>query len=293
MEGLLPIGDDTALGLSSHGRTLGEALFMWSKPRTSGCLSPEAKPQSGEESNRHSLLHMFIKFKTPTVTLSVLALLAFLAAPARPELISVSASGTINANSSTDTTIPAGTPWTFELIYDTAAPDLDFEITGVADPTFGRFTNGGIIPALRFFSYRAGDYQVTIETPDDFGPFSAVDITFLGVHAIDININAVDLFPTLGGRSVSFHADFNDSSHSAFTSDALPANTALGLQSFQDATVELLPANDGVVVSTQTGITQLTFAEVPEPSPHVIMLVALSAILLRSRLRRSYTLCRK
>jgi hypothetical protein len=78
-------------------------------------------------------------------------LLVLTALPLRAELFSVSASGRITINDTGDTTIPVGTPWTFKLIYDTDAPDLDFELTGAPDPTFGRFTNTGAIPALTFF----------------------------------------------------------------------------------------------------------------------------------------------
>jgi hypothetical protein len=37
-----------------------------------------------------------------------------------------------------------------------------------------------------------------------------------------INVNAPLLFPLLAGGIVSFHADFNESSYSVFSSDALP-----------------------------------------------------------------------
>src|SRR5512144_2432054 len=101
--------------------------------------------------------------------LLLLGLLALAAAPARAALFSLEAAGTISFNSSGDSTIAVGTPWTFELTYDTAAPDLDFESTGSPDPAFGRFTNTGAPPALTFFHYRAGDYEVTIDDPADFG----------------------------------------------------------------------------------------------------------------------------
>src|SRR5688572_24043214 len=103
--------------------------------------------------------------------------LILIVVPARAELFSLSASGTIAVNNSVDATIPVGTPWMFEIIYDTTAPDLDFELTGTPDPTFGRFTNSGAIPALTFFHYRAGSYEVTLDDPSDFGPFSAILIT--------------------------------------------------------------------------------------------------------------------
>ncbi|HEX3602404.1 MAG TPA: hypothetical protein VHU84_19775 [Lacipirellulaceae bacterium] len=86
-------------------------------------------------------------------------LLALVAMPARAKLFSLAASGTISQNSSGDATIPLGTPWSFELIYDTAAPDLDFELTGSPDPTFGRFTNTASPPAMTFFQYKAGNVR--------------------------------------------------------------------------------------------------------------------------------------
>ena len=84
--------------------------------------------------------------KLSKVVLLWLTIQSLVAAPVQAELISVSASGTISKNNSADTTIPVGTPWTFEIIYDTAAPDLDFELTGRPLATFGRFTNTGAIP---------------------------------------------------------------------------------------------------------------------------------------------------
>jgi len=146
-------------------------------------------------------------------------LLVLTSFPLRAELFSVSASGTVSLNNTTDTTIPVGTPWTFELIYNTAAPDLDFEVTGAPDPTFGRFSNSGAIPALMFFHYQAGNYQVTLDEPADFGPFSEIHVTFGGTHAIDINLNANSLFPPLAGGPVSFHANSDDFFAFAFSVD--------------------------------------------------------------------------
>ncbi|MGH8048957.1 MAG: hypothetical protein ACREKL_17080 [Chthoniobacterales bacterium] len=207
------------------------------------------------------------------IALLLLAALALAAMPARAALISMSASGTISFNSSADTTLPIGTPWTFELIYNTAAPDLDFESGGSADPTVGRFTNTGAIPALTFFHYHAGSYDVTIDDPADFGTFSSIEITFLGaVHAIDINILNSAVFPTLAGEPVTFHADFNDGSHSSLSSDALPTNPAIGIGNFQGSSVSLLPTH-GVVSSSQPDITSLTFTAVPEP-PATALFVA-------------------
>jgi hypothetical protein len=214
-----------------------------------------------------------------------LSILAFGAALARAELFSLSVSGTITGNNSLDTTIPIGTPWAFEIIYDTAAPDVDFELTGAPDPTFGRFTNSGEIPALTFFHYRAGSYEVTLDDPSDFGPFSAILITFAGVQAIDINLNSASLFPPLAGGPVSFHADFNTFSvpPSTLTSDGLPTNTSIGLDGFQESSVTLLPATGGVVIGSQTNMTSLTIAAVPEPSTCALAMIGLSAFARRQR----------
>jgi hypothetical protein len=209
--------------------------------------------------------------------------LLLMAISARAELFSLSASGKISVNTIGDPTIPVGTPWMFELIYNTAAPDLDFQVMGEPDPTFGIFTNAGAIPALTFFHYRAGSYEVTLDEPADFGPFSDIRITFLsGIHAIDINLNAPTFFPPLGGGAVSFHADFNDSSHSALMSDGLPTNTTLGLQSFQESSVTLLPPNS-VILGSGADMTSLALVPVPEPS--VLGLAISGFVAVRTRRR--------
>lgn len=210
------------------------------------------------------------------VALVGLGLLAGMALPARAALVSLSASGTISLNSSADKTIPVGTPWVFQIIYNTEAPDRDFVLTGSPDTTFGRYTNEGAVPALTFFHYRAGTYEVTLDDPSDFGPFSAVLITFAGVDAIDINLNAT-LFPPLAGGPVSFHADFNDFSGTILTSDALPANTALGLPSFHESSVTL-NAPDGVILGATNTMTSFTIAIVPEPSSSLIAIIALGVL---------------
>jgi hypothetical protein len=208
---------------------------------------------------------------------------SFGAGPVQAELYSLSGSGKITVNSSADPTIPVGTPWTFEIIYNTAAPDMDFELTGTADPTFGRFTNAGAIPALTFFHYRAGSYEVTLDEPADFGPFSNIHITFLGsVHAIDINLNAAGLFPPLAGGAVTFHADFNDATHLALTSDALPTDTGLSLESFQESSVTLLPPN-GVILGSGSDMNSLAITAVPEPSTSALGFVGALALLRRRR----------
>jgi hypothetical protein len=213
--------------------------------------------------------------------LVLFTLLALAVTPARAAgLFSLAASGTISFNSSGDPTIAVGTPWTFELIYDTAAPDLDFQLTGLPDPTFGRFTNASAPPALTFFHYQAGGYEVTIDDPAHFGTGSEILITFTsGVNAIDINVHAPDLFPPLAGGAVSFHADFNASAP-IFSSDALPTNTALSLESFDVNSVTLLPPA-GVV--TSSSLTSLTLTAVPEPSTAALVVVGLLVLLVVAR----------
>jgi hypothetical protein len=228
--------------------------------------------------NPHAMSIKSLKFVLLWLTIHSLV-----AAPVQAELFSLSASGKITLNSIADPTIPVGTPWTFEIIYNTAAPDFDFEVTGAPDSTFGRFTNAGAIPALTFFHYRAGTYEVTLDEPADFGP-SNIDITFLtSVHAIDINVNAA-LFPPLGGGAVSFHADFNDSSHSALMSDGLPTNQAIGLQSFQESSVTLLPPN-GVILGSGADMSSLRIAPVPEPTTSAVAIIGGLGLLLRRRPR--------
>jgi hypothetical protein len=172
----------------------------------------------------------------------------------------LTASGTISVNSSGDATIPVGTSWEFELTYDTAAPDLDFELTESPDPTFGRFKNTGTPPALRFFHYRAGTYEVTMDDSADFGEFSDIHITFTSINAIDVNIHAPAHFPPLAGGPVGFHADFNAfTTAPIFLSDSLPTNTALSPASFDDSAVTLLP-QAGVVTSSVVTSLSLTAA---------------------------------
>jgi len=225
-----------------------------------------------------------ISIKSSKSVLFWLAIHSLMAAPVQADLFSLSASGRITLNNTADPAIPVGTPWTFELIYNTAAPDLDFEVTGAPDSTFGRFTNTGTIPALTFFHYRAGTYEVTLDEPADFGP-SNIDITLLtSVHAIDINVNAAAHFPPLGGGAVSFHADFNDSSHSALMSDGLPTNQAIGLQSFQESSVTLLPS-DGVILGSGADMSSLGIAPVPEPSTSAAAIIGGLGLLLFRRPR--------
>jgi hypothetical protein len=189
---------------------------------------------------------------------------AFAATPARAALYTLAAAGAIGSNSSGDPTIPVGTPFSFELTYDTAAPDLDFELLGSPSSTFGRFKNTAAPPALTFFHYKAGSYEVTLDDPADFGATSDVLITFTSVNAIDINISSPSNFPQLAGGPVSFHADFNAfTTAPIFSSDALPTNTAISLASFDQSTVTLLPPS-GVV--TSSNLTSVSITAVPEPS---------------------------
>jgi hypothetical protein len=203
-------------------------------------------------------------------TASVLAAL-----PARASLFSLEASGTISSNSSGDSTIPVGTPWTLQLIYDSAAPDLDFELTGSPDPTSGRFKNTASPPALHFFHYQAGSYEVTFDDPADFGPTSEMLITSTAINAIDINIRDSTLFPPLAGGPVTFHADFNRfTSPPIFTSDALPTDTSINASSFDQNTVSLLPAGGEV---SGGSLTSLTITAVPEPAAASYLLVVIAA----------------
>jgi hypothetical protein len=218
---------------------------------------------------------------------------SLMAVPVQAELISVSASGTISKSNSEDTTIPVGTPWTFEVIYDTAAPDLDFELTERPVATFGRFTNTGAIPAVTFLHYQAANYEVTIDDPKDFGALSEIHVNLGRVNVMDINLNAPSLFPPLAGGPVSFHAEFNDGSQSDFgdippsiiLNDGLLADTSIGLQSFQSAAVVLLPSSGGVVVGGLSDMTSLTFSVVPEPSSLVAAIIGGLVLLLFRRSR--------
>jgi hypothetical protein len=206
--------------------------------------------------------------------LVLFTLLLFTAPSARADLYTLAASGTITSNSSGDSQIPVGTPFSFEITYNTAAPDLDTEFGGSPDPTFGRFNNTSVPPALTFFHYRAGTYEATLHNAADFGAASAVDITFTNINAIDINISAPTFFPSLAGSPVSFHADFNRFvSPPIFSSDGLPTNTAIGPTSFDPSTVSLLPQSHGEISSsTITGLT--ISASVPEPAGIGLFVIA-------------------
>ena len=104
------------------------------------------------------------------------------------------------------------------------------------------------------------------------------------MNAIDININAPAFFPPLAGGPVSFHADFNAfSTAPIFASDALPTNTALGPESFDQSTVTLLPPA-GVVSSSS--LTSLTLTAVPEPSTAALVIVGLLVLVVARRATR-------
>src|SRR5215475_6402533 len=127
--------------------------------------------------------------RSATTTLVLLALLALAAMPARADLYTLAASGTIGVNTTSDSKIPVGTPWSFEITYDTAAPDLDSAFGGTPDPTFGVFGNPtGTLPAMTFFHYRAGTYEVALHNPAELGSFSNIHTTFTSINALDINI---------------------------------------------------------------------------------------------------------
>jgi hypothetical protein len=231
--------------------------------------------------------------KPSKIILLSLAIHSLVVVTVQAELISVSASGTISKNSSADTTLPVGTPWTCEIIYNTAAPDLDFEVTGTPLATFGRFTNTGAPPVVTFLHYHAANYEVTIDDPKDFGAFSEIDITLGRVNVMDINLNAPGLFPHLAGGPVSlqvefidgFQSDFGDIPPSIILSDSLLTDTSIGLQSFQLAAVALMPSSGGVVVGGLSDMTSLTFVAVPEPSSSAAAIIGGLGLLLCRRAR--------
>jgi hypothetical protein len=242
---------------------------------------------------RHKPPHLR-SFKAMTMRSMMTALMlvcVFAALPARASWFSLEASGTISSNSSGDSTIPVGTPWTLELIYDSAAPDLDFELTGSPDPTSGRFNNTASPPALHFFHYQAASYEVTFDDSTDFGPFSEILITSSAINAIDINIRDSALFPPLAGGPVTFHADFNRfASPPIFTSDALPTDTSINAASFNQNTVSLLLARGEV---SGGSLTSLTITAVPEPAAASLALAVLLAGGAFTLLRRFTRRCTK
>ena len=242
---------------------------------------PTPQPESREHrESREHWTHSLVSRQSASAALLSFVLLALAATPAQASPYTLAASGTISFNSSSDTTLPAGTPWSFAVTYDTAAPDMDFEV-GSPDPTFGRFTNTGAIPALLAFHYQAGSYEVTLDDPTDFATGSAIDITFTAVNAIDINVFSAGLFPPLAGGNVSFHADFNAVSTSAFfPNDALPTNTALGPANFDQNAITLLPSTGGVI--TGSSLTTFTITA-PEPSLTALALVGLLVSLALAR----------
>jgi hypothetical protein len=219
---------------------------------------------------------MALSPRSATLALFVSALLTHAAAPAQAGLFTLAASGAITANSSGDATIPVGTPWSFELTYDTTAPDLDFEVTTSPDPTYGRFKNTQTPPALVSFHYKAGSYEVLLDDPTDFSAFSDLLITFTVVHALDVNISS-PAFPPLAGGPVAFHADFNAfSAAPIFTSDGLPTNAALSPASFDQSSVTLLPPAGVISGST---LAALSLTAVPEPPTAALQILALLALL--------------
>ena len=223
-----------------------------------------------------------------------LAIIGLVTSQVQAELFSLTASGTIAKNNSADTTLPVGTPWTFEIIYDTTAPDLDFELTGRPVANLGRFTNTGAIPAVTFFHYQAANYEVTIDDPKDFDAFSGIDITLGKASEIDISLSSLGRFPTLAGENVSFHATFLDGSQSDFidippstiTIDALPTETSFSLDGFEEADASLLPAGGGIIVGE---LTTLRLAPAPEPSISVAAIIGGVGLLLRRRSRPDST----
>lgn len=222
--------------------------------------------------------------KTPSSSKAKVVLFTLLGLAMTPaahaDLFKLSATGTVEFGG--NATIPNGTPWAFEVTYDTAAPDL-----APADTTFGQFANSSVPPALTAFHYLAGTYEVSLNSPSDFDAASAIHITFTSIHAIDINIFASALFPPLNGGGVSFHADFNDfSSDPIFVSDALPTNTALGAGNFDGNTVNLNLQAPTTSVLGGTTVASLTVTAVPEPAMATLVLVGVLMPLLAGRAAR-------
>lgn len=204
------------------------------------------------------------------------AWLVAVASPADAAKYQLAAAGEITANTNGDPTIPIGTPWSLELTYEAAAPDLDVEVLGAADPTYGRFKNTAAPPALVSFHYRAGSYEVTLDDPADFGASSEMLITFTSIHAIDINIHSPALFPQLAGGPVSFHADFNAFAAAlVLASDGLPTDENLGLASFDENTVSLLPARGFISGSV---LTSFSVTAVPEPGSAGMAIVGMMLV---------------
>lgn len=75
------------------------------------------------------------------LTMPAALICVLLSTSAQAARYSLSVSGTIESSNDPTISIRVGTPWTLDLIYETSAPDLDFEATGSPDPTFGRFLN--------------------------------------------------------------------------------------------------------------------------------------------------------
>jgi len=220
----------------------------------------------------------------------VCALASLSTTPARAGLYELDVTGKIGENNSADQSIPVGSLFAFQLVYDTAAPDLDFDLTTTPDPTFGRFTNTGVPPALVSFHYQAASYEVTISDPTGFGPFSDFLVTFVattGVYALDLNIRNSDPFPLIAGNPVTFHADFNQFSPPPISgSDGLPTDQSLTAASFGESTVSLFP---GFAVISGSEITSLSVHPVPEASALALAFAALSVIMamtLTSRVQR-------
>ena len=212
----------------------------------------------------------------------VCAVASLSVAPAQASPYELSVTGKIGENNSADPSIPVGSLFSFQLVYDTAAPDLDVDLTTTPDPTFGRFTNTGVIPALLSFHYQAASYEVTIADPAGFGPFSDFLVTFVattGVYAFDINIRNSDPFPLIAGNPVTFHADFNQFSPPPISgSDGLPTDQSLTAASFGESTVSLFP---GFALISGSEITSLSIHPVPEASASAFALLGLLGLVAR------------
>ena len=107
---------------------------------------------------------------------------------ARAEFYSLAVSGTVSSNTTGDATIPVGTPWSFEVVYNAAAPDDDLDVLSFLDEIYGIFNNTTTPPALVSFHYQAGGYEVTLDDAADFGKRSGIVISASAIHAIDLSV---------------------------------------------------------------------------------------------------------
>ncbi len=130
-----------------------------------------------------------------------LLLLLVIAWPTQAALVSLEASGEITVGGAAS--IPPGTQWKCEIVYDTDALDT------AGTPTLGEYKNvPGQTPALRFFHYEAGSYQVTFASADAFASDSNIRIVpgLITPGGTNLQITIEGVFPPLpnGGGAFRF-----------------------------------------------------------------------------------------